>query len=279
MSKNWYKKYTDLKASDELYTEIRRKIKKLEAPDHVDVSIVMVAYNEEKRILPSICSLANLNTSYSVEIIVVNNNSTDNTQQIIGQCGVHAVFQPVKGIGNARQAGLLVARGKYHLCADSDTLYPPTYVDGMVAALDRPGVVAAYCPCSFLADGEKSATSLAIYERFRDLALWFRFIKRPELSIGAASLAFYTEPARKIGWKTNIRRGTDGALTNELKKVGKIAFVTDRRVKIKTTSRTLDSDGGMFSMIVLRIKRETLRIKEYFITQKSYDDEDTNLLK
>lgn len=276
---NWYNKCTDLTPSEKVFEEIRQKIRQLEKQDSIDVSIVMIAYNEEKRILPAIYSLANIITPLSVEIIVVNNNSTDRTQEIIDKCGVKSVFQPIQGAGNARQAGLEIARGKYHFCADSDTLYPPHYVDIMVKALRKPGAIAAYCPCSFLPDGNKSAFSLFIYEYFRNIALRLRFYKRPELSVGAASLAFYTEPAREVGWRTNIHRGEDGCMVLALKPKGKTVLVTSRKARPKTTSRTLDADGGLLRMICLRLKREFARIKEYFTTQQEYKDEDSNLIK
>lgn len=279
MNRNWYKKYIDLKTDESLYATISSQIKALEKDDHIDVSIVMVAYNEEKRILPSLYSLADLKTGLSVEIIVVNNNSTDNTQEIIDKCGVHSIFQPVKGIGNARQAGLEIARGKYHLCADADTLYPPTYVDAMVKVLKKPGVSAAFCPPSFLADGNKSERGLAIYEVFRDIVLKLRAIKRPEITVGAASLGFLTEPAKAIGWRTDIRRGTDGSMTLALKKIGKVVVFTNSKARIKTTSRTLDADGSFLQMIIIRLRKDFNRLPEYFTAKKEYKDTKANKLK
>lgn len=275
----WYKKFEYVEPDEALYKEVREKIRALEKGPGIDVSIVMPAYNEEKRLFVTIYSLALQQTPLSVEIIVVNNNSTDRTQEILDKCGVRALFQPRPGIARTRQTGLEAARGRYHLCADADTLYPPTYVDGMVRLLQRPGVVGAYSPCSFLPDGRKSAFSLALYEPFRNLVLRMRFRNRPELVVGGASFSFYTEQALQIGWKVTIRRGSDGAMANELKKKGKIIMTSDPKVTIKTSSRRLDSDGSMLSMIWVRVKREMLRFREYFTEQEEYKDEDSNLIK
>ena len=45
-----------------------------------DVSIVMPAYNEEENILQTLLSIANNETKWAVEIVVVNNNSKDQTE-------------------------------------------------------------------------------------------------------------------------------------------------------------------------------------------------------
>lgn len=283
--RKWYKPYVaeydaiDTISADQ-YAQVNRKIRALQKSDDIDVTFVVVAYNEEKRIFASLHSLSELQTQYSVEVIVVNNNSTDRTAEIMERCGVVSVLEPEKGIGRARQAGLSRARGKYHLCADADTLYPPYYVDAMVRALNRKNAVVAFAPPSFIADGKKSALSLSIYEIFRDMVLRLRFIKRPELTIGAASLAFLTQPALAVGgWKTDIRRGTDGAMTMALKKVGRVVWVSDRRARIMTTSRTLDNDGTLIQMILLRLKREILRIGEYFTAKDRYEDQTDNRMQ
>lgn len=275
----WYKKFEQIEPDERLYREIREKLGALEKDGRIDVSVVIPAFNEEERLPATLYSLALQQTSLSVEVIVVDNNSTDGTGTVLKKCGVHALFQPRPGTAGTRQMGLEAARGKYHLCADADTLYPPAYIDGMVRLLQRPGVIAAYSPCSFLADGRKSAFSLALYEPFRNLVLRLRFRNRPELVVGGASFAFHTEPALRIGWKVTIRRGSDGAMANELKKIGKIVMTSDPKVTIKTSSRRLDSDGSMLSMIWVRVKREMLRIREYFTKQDEYKDEESNLIK
>ncbi|NNU33377.1 glycosyltransferase [Mucilaginibacter sp. S1162] len=70
------------------------------------ISVVMPAYNEEENIVPTLASLCNNITSNPVEIIVVNNNSKDNTEALVKACGVTCVDETNQGITNARNKGL-----------------------------------------------------------------------------------------------------------------------------------------------------------------------------
>ena len=84
------------------------------------LSIVIPAFNEERlieRCLQSIsASLAeNFTPSFTSEIIVVDNNSTDNTANLARQAGAQVVFEPINQIGRARNAGAAKATGDWLL--------------------------------------------------------------------------------------------------------------------------------------------------------------------
>ena len=246
---------------------IRSNFQKLNS-DHPMVTIVVIAYNEELNILKSLSSLSELKSKYPVEVIVSNNNSTDRTQEVLDKCGVLSVFQPLQGVGFARDAGLQMAKGKYHLCADADSIYPPDWVDQMIAPLEKGEAICTYGRVSFLPDGKKSRLSLSLYEVFKDIAIGFRSIKRPELVAGGASLAFFTRMGRQIGWRTDVKRGEDGQMVLAIKRFGYVKMVTSTGSRIWTTARTLDRDGNYFQMITKRLKRELSRIHFYFTTSK-----------
>jgi hypothetical protein len=55
--------------------------------------------------------------------------------------------------------------------------------------------------------GNKSFPTLAIYEIFKDIAIGLRTIQPPELVAGGASLVFFTQQAKEIGWRTDVRIG------------------------------------------------------------------------
>src|SRR5690554_4933874 len=67
------------------------------------VSILIAAWNEEVNILNCVSSLADQETNIPFEIVVINNNSTDKTQETINQLRVRTFFQPIQGVGPARQ--------------------------------------------------------------------------------------------------------------------------------------------------------------------------------
>ena len=88
------------------------------------ISIIIPAYNSEKFIQHCILSVVN-QTYRDLEIIIVDNNSTDSTAEIIKKAEltdsrIKYVFCTVAGVSNARNAGLFAATGDYVFFLDSD---------------------------------------------------------------------------------------------------------------------------------------------------------------
>ena len=93
----------------------------------MDYSFIIPAFNEEqylRRTIKSAQSCIKTKKSYNGEIIVVDNNSTDQTSEIARKLGCKVVFEPVNQIARARNAGAREASGKTLLFLDADTLLP-----------------------------------------------------------------------------------------------------------------------------------------------------------
>ena len=85
------------------------------------ISLVIPAYNEEKYISRCLES-AQKHLSDLFEIIVVDNNSTDNTAKIAESfSSVRVVHEKEKGVTRARQRGFVEAKGEILAFIDSDT--------------------------------------------------------------------------------------------------------------------------------------------------------------
>src|SRR5262245_1301539 len=84
------------------------------------VSVVIPCYNQARYLGEAIAS-ARRQTHPDIEIIVVDDGSTDDTVQVAqGYDGVRVVSQPNKGQGAARNKGLEQATGAYIVFLDSD---------------------------------------------------------------------------------------------------------------------------------------------------------------
>ncbi len=122
----WYADYLSIydkpftQAPQAVINQVKDKIRQL-ATHAPLVSVVAIAHNEEKRILSCLWSLCENQHNYPVEILVINNHSTDHTEEVLKELGVTYFNEYRKGPGFARQCGLNHARGKYHLCIDADT--------------------------------------------------------------------------------------------------------------------------------------------------------------
>jgi len=93
-------------------------------------SIVIAAYNEEKYIDACIKGLLN-QTIPADEIIIVNNNSKDKTEDIIKKYPVTLINEKVQGIIPARNTGLDLAKYELILRTDADTIVPSDWVERM----------------------------------------------------------------------------------------------------------------------------------------------------
>lgn len=89
------------------------------------ISIVISTYNRERFIGITLDSFLNLNfPKKEYEIIVVDNNSTDNTRDIVLQYGnkIKYVFEPRQGVHFAKNTGAKVAIGEILYFTDDDMI-------------------------------------------------------------------------------------------------------------------------------------------------------------
>lgn len=110
------------------------------------VSLIIPAYNEEKRLgafLESIASFSTLHPNVINEIIVVDDGSSDKTSDIvryyeprIPSLTLHRLTAN-SGKGAAVQAGVLSAHGDYIIFMDADGATPITELPKMIAALEK----------------------------------------------------------------------------------------------------------------------------------------------
>lgn len=224
------------------------------------VSIVVAAWNEETNILHCLASLSKTQSSIPFEIIVVNNNSTDKTQQVLDKLHVKSYFQKIQGWGPARQLGLEKARGKYILLADADCYYPACWVDEMMKVLQQPGVVCVYGRYSFIPEPGFPRWKLYLMEKLKDTIAEVRHLKRPYLNAFGMSMGYVKEYGLKVGYVMHKIRGEDGRMCFDLMQFGKIRQVKSGRARVWTSPRTLQQDGSLENALRTRIIKEMKRI-------------------
>lgn len=110
------------------------------------ISFVIPAYNEELLVADCILSIRIDAHGKEYEIIVADNNSSDQTAEIARSYGATVVQEARKGVTRARQAGLNAA--KYNIVAfiDADNRIPQGWCDAALKSISKPDVVAASGP-------------------------------------------------------------------------------------------------------------------------------------
>ncbi len=135
----------------------------------MDISFVIVNWNTRKLLLDCLASIPEAVAGFSHEIIVVDNGSADGSPE-----AVRKQFPEVrlientdnKGFARANNQALVIARGRYLLLLNSDTVLRPDTISGLVAFLDAEPSAAMAGPRMVGGDG----TVQNSYDNFPSLA-------------------------------------------------------------------------------------------------------------
>jgi glycosyltransferase involved in cell wall biosynthesis len=267
--------------TNEELADLRQQLKKFDAENPL-VSIVIPAWNEEENITKTIASLAFNEFDFPCELYVINNNSTDNTQAVLDNIGVRSMMELNQGIAPARRRGLLEARGKYQLCCDSDTLYPPTWIKTMTEAIqsnEKNGVACIYGSYSFIPAEGKSRFVMGLYETGssivkalkskktearRVMGFNFGLNKAVALEVNGFIMDKPRKFRNELGSADYVGDSEDGKMASSIKKAGyKILYVNNRKSRAWTSDRRLQIDGGLMRAVMLRLLK--------IINRKAFD--------
>src|SRR5918994_1804580 len=102
-----------------------------------EVSIIMPVHNEAASLDATLASVCSQATDASIEVIVVDDHSTDSSRSIIERWAarderVRLVSSPRRGIPQALNCGLEAARGRYLVRVDGHSIIPPDYVQALL---------------------------------------------------------------------------------------------------------------------------------------------------
>ena len=106
-------------------------------------SVVIATFNRAGELRRTLQSLATLVTAGPWEIVVVDNNSTDSTREIVAEAAeaapipVRYVHEPVQGRSAALNAGIAAARGEIIVTTDDDVRVEPDWLDQIGRAFER----------------------------------------------------------------------------------------------------------------------------------------------
>jgi glycosyltransferase involved in cell wall biosynthesis len=113
------------------------------------VSVIVPAYNRAGIIGETIENIFQ-QTYANIELIVVDDGSTDNTQEILKSYGSRIRWAAQKNAGPAaaRNYGIGMAKGEFIAFQDSDDVWHPTKIERQVSLLRRAGESVVCCLCN-----------------------------------------------------------------------------------------------------------------------------------
>lgn len=130
------------------------------------VSIIIPAYNVEKYIEKCITSILE-QTYINIEVIVVNDGSTDNTGSVIDNISQHdsrvrILHKKNAGVSAARNSGIEMSTGEYVVFVDGDDYIADDYIWYMLNLIKSTGSDFCLSKCCYTKSGEKQTENECI---------------------------------------------------------------------------------------------------------------------
>jgi glycosyltransferase involved in cell wall biosynthesis len=200
----------------------------------IDVSFIIPAFNEERtlgQVLQAIAS-ATAHLPESLEVIVVDDASTDATAAVAAAAGARVLQVNCRHIAATRNAGAREARGAWLIFVDADTLVTTEVVWAAVAAL-RAGAVGGGCDIRF--EGR-----LPLYARVLISAALPIY---RALRLAAGCFVFCTHEAfdRVGGFDETLFAAEEVALSRALRRQGRFLILAQH---VLTSGRKLRTHTG-----------------------------------
>ncbi|OGF24651.1 glycosyl transferase family 2 [Candidatus Falkowbacteria bacterium RIFCSPLOWO2_12_FULL_45_13] len=212
------------------------------------LSMVIPAYNEEELIGDCLNSilLEISGKNYDLEVIVVNNASTDKTREIIASFPkVRLVDEPYKGLVRARRAGFLDSSGELVANIDADTRMTEGWFDKVFEEFSKnPKLVGLSGPFIYydLSKQARAGVRLFYYLGFI-IYLFNRYIFGVGSMLQGGNFVIKRTALEAIGGFNNEFDfwGEDTDLARRLVKVGDVKFTFD--LPIYASGRRLEKEG------------------------------------
>ena len=243
------------------------------------ISIVIPAYNEEKYIGNTLeklkmALLANQYIDFQYEIIVCNNNSTDQTAVVATQMGAKVVFEPINQISGARNRGAASALGDWLIFLDADSYPSSGLIKDMLDLIQNNKHIG--CGTTVKVEGGSLFNKLRM-ERLNPL---FRLFK---LS-GGVFIVCQKDAFQQIGgFSTNLYAYEEFDFIRRLKRYGrsqKKKFTVLYKNPVITSGRKGEvTFFNLWTLITSNVYAMLLFILQYILPQKWLKVLSTRLLK
>lgn len=215
----------------------------------MQLAFVIPAYNEQALIGKCVESvLAEIKRSgrTDVDVVVVNNNSTDRTAEIAGSyAGVRVVDEKQKGLVSARDGGFRATTAELVANIDADTLVPPGWLDTVFREFEKdPTLVCLSGPYVYYDLSTWNRFLIILFYGLTKLIYWLnRYVLRVGSVVQGGNFVFKRDAWIKAGgFNREIKfYGEDTDVAVRLSKVGGVKFTL--RLKMLTSGRRLAEEG------------------------------------
>jgi glycosyltransferase involved in cell wall biosynthesis len=212
----------------------------------------------------------------AVEVIAVDNGSSDTTLQILASFrskGVIVVSDIPEGVSKARNAGARVARGEWIVFLDADTLLPPNFTVDLLAVLNHNAkfdlAVLAYKAKTNNIFFKILTTFAQAYQR-----VLFVLLRRP-LTPGSVTVVRRSLHKKVKGYDESIRYNEDFEYAARVFQASP-KFKSLRKPYVYFSTRRLER-GGWKKVVSTYLRAEYARLRGEKYDPESYDMSDHSM--
>lgn len=229
------------------------------------VSVIIPTYCEEETIAGCLKSVRNQRFAGTIETIVVDSHSPDNTRAVAERTADKVIDLKARGVGKARNAGAKAAKGAILVFLDADTFLEPHFVSEIYRNFADPKVV---CVSGILRNLEQlrpierlfAVSHYGFTNKIAEVTARLGFPLFPSVCCCARKTVF-----EKVGgFAEDIACGEDITFSRKMGQMGKC--VVNTRATAYTSVRRITAFGvrKMYSMYFKNY------VKFFFLNQKPW---------
>jgi|SRR5690625_57270 len=245
-------------------------------------SVIIPSYNRSQIIRKTLESVWN-QTYRPVEVVIVDDGSTDNTREIVNRWKeefvsedfkVNYFFQKNSGVQHARNKGISLAKGRFLQFLDSDDLLLPEKLDLQISKMKEEKTGISICDY-YVTDERENILSFASNDR--DLKHILTSPRFMQTSIAVIDKELV--PRKYLKWNPRIRRAQDIdfifkilLIADRFSYVNKPLFywvhhTTDNRISKTVRFSALDYTKSLLSLIKFQIanKKSIPKYKQEYL--------------
>lgn len=211
----------------------------------MDISVIIPVYNSSHSIERCLKSVLNQTSKSSLQIIVINDGSTDDTVDIVRRFieredvdNIEIIDKPNGGAASARNVGLMAAKGDWIALLDSDDEWLPEKIERQLTVLnDHPDIDFLGCNVTSWSAGifGVKKTKLTKIKRWEQFIVWYP---------ATPTVIFKREIISDVGlYDENMTHGEDGQFLLRMLMNKNCWFMPDRLVEIGGGKPTFGHSG------------------------------------
>lgn len=262
------------------------------------ISIIVPVYNVEMYLVRCVQSL--ISKSQDIEIILIDDGSNDSSAQICDKYAlmdnrVRAIHIKNKGVSNARNIGLSLAKGEYIVFVDGDDWLADDFLEIGIKHLEAAGAdifmgsyIKNYGDGTEIKVNEDTSVMTLNYEECVE-AVFVKSPKKPDLSWAVWGKIFKASLWENVRFDTNLSMGEDAvAFWDVLKHAKKVLYMPvmgyHYRQRVDSAMHTPSVKNVLDNLKIFQYfyhdsrKRLSESVQRYFV-QRYYIEEIKSILE